>query len=149
MPWHQAECCWVQVMREEMLQSLAESQGQGNKFCKFLENKNSSKISELKQDIQENFKQIEQLYLNSKISSRARAPMASGLMVEASPVMTCPGAGIPAAFSSPVLCYAPSRKHLWDPVLPVLYQKFVKQPHFLETFSLWIALFQFVSLENS
>lgn len=43
-------------MREEMLQSLFESQRQGNKFCKFLENKNSVKISELKQDIQEIFK---------------------------------------------------------------------------------------------
>lgn len=39
-----------------MLQSLAENQGQGNKFCKFLENENSWKISKLKQDIQENFK---------------------------------------------------------------------------------------------
>lgn len=55
-------------MREEMLQSLVVSQGQGNKFCKFLENENSAKNSELKQDIQENFKPaFEQLYLNSKI----------------------------------------------------------------------------------
>lgn len=44
------------LRREEMLQSLAENQGQGNKFCKFLENENSWKISKLKQDIQENFK---------------------------------------------------------------------------------------------
>lgn len=56
MSWYQVESYWVWVMREEMLQSLFESQRQGNKFCKFLENKNSVKISELKQDIQEIFK---------------------------------------------------------------------------------------------
>lgn len=43
-------------MRKEILQSQFESQALGNKFCKFPENEYSTKISDLKLDMQENFK---------------------------------------------------------------------------------------------